>query len=142
MSKDAWEKKCAREDELDALIDRYSRTWEVRSNLDVVASGCDREILINGTSHNVGTVREFIDALEEACAFVQNANPKWADNLEMFDVSSFWFQKATELEEELGDAVRLLEKSLSYYRHSDLGAEVGAFIDEHPTMRVHEDDDD
>ena len=78
MSKDAWEKMCVLETKIEDLIEKYKRTWEMRSDLDVIADGCGRHVLLNGSQHNVSTIRELIVVLNDACDFVENVNPQWA----------------------------------------------------------------
>lgn len=71
MKDDAWK-------QLHDLEEKYTRVWEFRPDLDVVAVGTERCVVLNGVPHNVGTVREYVAVLVEACDFVDKANPTWA----------------------------------------------------------------
>jgi hypothetical protein len=85
---DAWK-------QMHDLQDRYTREWEVRSDLEVTALGTERSVRLRVgdwsfnkmkaftpepqiTDRNVGTMRELAAALNAACDFVEQANPKWA----------------------------------------------------------------
>lgn len=71
MKDDAWK-------QLADLAEKYTEIWEFRPDLDVVASGLERHVMLDGVPHNVETVREYITILEQACAFVEKVNPAWA----------------------------------------------------------------
>ena len=71
MKDDAWL-------QLAELEEKYTKVWEFRPDLDIVAAGADRCVLLNGVPHNVQTVREYMAVLEKACAFVEKVNPAWA----------------------------------------------------------------
>lgn len=75
---DAWAQQAA-------LTKRYTRTYERladglhRPELTVVADGLVRGVFLHGERHNVRTIRQYVDVLVQACAFVEEANPKWAE---------------------------------------------------------------
>jgi hypothetical protein len=71
MTKDAWEQESD-------LRRQYSKNWVFRNDLRVTADGLDRTVWINSTRHIVRTVHEYVSILEEACRFVESANPEWA----------------------------------------------------------------
>lgn len=89
--KDAWRQEYE-------LHEKYTKEWEVRSNLKVVGLACDRTVRLDtvmGKSpkfpnmpnwhwneRNVGTMRELAYALLDACDFVEQSNPVWAHYLD------------------------------------------------------------
>lgn len=88
---DAWK-------QLSDLQDRFTRTWEIRHDLEVVALAHKRNVrLVMGdytpaaldpagiergfiTDRNVSTMREFALAILDACHFVEESNPRWASH--------------------------------------------------------------
>lgn len=68
--KDAWE----RQRDLD---EEYIVNFELRSDLRISAQAHHRTVKINGVQHNVATIREYIELLEEACDWVEGYNPEW-----------------------------------------------------------------
>jgi hypothetical protein len=87
---DAWK-------QLDDLQRKYTKEVEVRSDLVVTALGLERGVRVtliqtnygqdplhkrrhqyHSTQRNVSTMREFAQALLDACDFVDSANPGWA----------------------------------------------------------------
>lgn len=74
------------------LLNELSTRVEVRSDIHVTAKAYDRGVelvLFDGTeplkrnfistgSRNIGTMRELAKALNDACDFVEEQNPKWA----------------------------------------------------------------
>jgi hypothetical protein len=83
---DAWE-------QLDELYRKFTRRWEVRTDLKVTARATDRTVELglaepllklhemrrwHVTTRNVVTMRDLAKCLNAACDFVENANPKWA----------------------------------------------------------------
>lgn len=72
---DAWK-------QLDDLQRKYTQEIEVRRDLVVTALGTERGVRLTlgarSTQRNVSTMRELAQALLEACAFVEDANPEWA----------------------------------------------------------------
>lgn len=74
---DAWE-------QLYELQERYTRIYETladgyeRRDLIVRADALERCVWVHGEGHNVKTIRQYIDVLEQACVFVEDANPTWA----------------------------------------------------------------
>ena len=73
MSKkdDAWR-------QLHDLLEKYTKEWDFRPDLEVVADATGRCIRLGDVSHNVDTIREYVAILGEACDFVEQANPEWA----------------------------------------------------------------
>ena len=86
MSKtdDAWK-------QLHKLLEKFTRNWEVRKDIEVVARACDRGVELILWDHageracqlstgkrNVSTMRELAAALTAACDFVDASNPIWA----------------------------------------------------------------
>lgn len=87
---DAWQ-------QLHDLLDKYTKEWEVRPDLKVVARATDRTVDFQlgrmrkgwldietihfdyGTTRNIHTMRELAQALLDACDFVEGCNPKWAN---------------------------------------------------------------
>jgi hypothetical protein len=85
MSKDAWKQE-------HDLHEKFTKEWDVRPDLSVVALACDRTVRFDlrysddgplkmgrwhSTQRNVGTMRELANALLDACDFVEASNPKW-----------------------------------------------------------------
>lgn len=89
--KDAWKQK-------HDLLDKYTITTDVRNDLRVMALACDRNVVVaiakvdytkatfekgylawqSSGPRNVSTMREFANAILEACDFVDASNPTWA----------------------------------------------------------------
>ncbi len=87
---DAWKQKFD-------LLEKYTKEWEVRSDLAVTALACDRGVMLEVghfdspklkgkpvgprnyavTNRNVTTMRELAQALLDACDFVDESNPEW-----------------------------------------------------------------
>lgn len=90
MNADAWKQH-------HDLLERFTRRFEPRNDLAVVAHACDRSVELslgtprNGrsllrynwhsTKRNVRTMRELAEALLAACDFVEEMNPTWALHL-------------------------------------------------------------
>lgn len=91
---DAWK-------QLSDLRDRFTRTWEIRSDIEVTALAHNRNVRLRLgkwsfnkmksdprdftpepqiTDRNVGTMRELAEALLAACDFVEKSNPSWASH--------------------------------------------------------------
>jgi hypothetical protein len=88
---DAWKKE-------HKLLEKYTRSTEVRKDIEVIARGCARgvELILwdmpkgpfdvkrnykSTGKRNVSTMRELAEALLEACDFVEKSNPEWAKHL-------------------------------------------------------------
>ena len=63
--------------QLDQLIEANTLLTEFRPDITVSAAAHERCIYINDVSHNVGTIIDLIEVLEEAVSFVIDRNPKW-----------------------------------------------------------------
>lgn len=98
-SNDAWKKYYD-------LLDEYTRSYEVRADIEVTALAWDRGVEvtlrekidankfgrewdeISTGKRNVSTMREFANAILEACDFVDDSNPGWASN--RVDLDALW----------------------------------------------------
>lgn len=61
----------------DKFLEANTLITEFRPDIIVTAAAHERCIYINDTSHNVGTIIDLIDVLEEAVGFVIDKNPEW-----------------------------------------------------------------
>lgn len=64
------------------LLEKYTLKTEVRSDIKVYGHAIDRSVELIKTKstgkRNIATMRELASALNEACDFVEEQNPKWA----------------------------------------------------------------
>ena len=93
------------------LLNQFTQTTEVRSDITVMGHACDRSVELvlekpsrTGTSkmdylstgkRNVGTMRELGEALLAACDFVEANNPVWASKGKSFESSAEWIEDVT-----------------------------------------------
>lgn len=78
-----------------ALVGKYTKEWEVRKDIKVLALACDRSIRFtlvehdytkdgsgrerwHSTQRGVQTMRQLAHVLLAACDFVEESNPEWA----------------------------------------------------------------
>lgn len=90
---DAWK-------QMDELLERYTKRTDVRPDITVVAHATQRGVelivwddpALNPLSkrgykstgkRNVGALRELAQAINDACDFVQQSNPEWAEGLDI-----------------------------------------------------------
>ena len=77
--KDAWQKH-------DDLVKSLTKVIETRPDITVIGNGWDRSVYLGFDSsadftfrpHNVRTMRKLAKALNDACDYVEEVNPKWA----------------------------------------------------------------